>query len=73
MGYPLYEFLSARMTNMHRHGQRAGALWSYNRGNVFGTLDFDFQPDDPTVTFRCIQRDGTEVKAFPLRLSELSF
>ncbi len=71
VGYPLYEFVSAKVTNMHTHKTRDQAIWSYNEGNFWGQLHFDFQPDDPIITFRCIDIGGESVKDFPIKLSQL--
>ncbi|MBK1879719.1 alkaline phosphatase D family protein [Pelagicoccus mobilis] len=71
-GYPLYEFLSAKVTNIHTHNTRKQAEWSYNIGNFWGELDFDFSTDDPTITFKAINQDGEVVRATTLELSHLS-
>ena len=71
-GYPLYEFVSSKVTNVHTHPTRKEAEWSYNQGNFWGELDFDFTKADPTMTFRARDRDGIELHAFELRLSELT-
>ncbi len=72
--YPLYEFLSAKLTNMHGHGVRKDAVWSYSGGDdrFWGQLDFDTTVADPTVTFKAINHLGKELKSFTLTLSELS-
>ena len=71
-GYPLYEFVSAKVTNQHTHKTFANAVWSYNEGNFWGQLSFDLRPDDPVMTFKCVDISGDVVKEFPLKLSELS-
>lgn len=71
-GYPLYEFVSAKVTNEHTHATFPGAVWSYNKGNFWGQLSFDFRSDDPTMTFKCVDISGDVVKEFPLSLSQLS-
>ncbi len=70
-GYPIYEFVSAKLTNMHTHKTYDNAVWSYNKGNFWGQLNFDFRPDDPVMTFRCIDISGDTVKEFPIPLSDL--
>jgi len=72
--YPLYEFLSAKTTNLHVHKTRKEALWSYAKpGSCFwGQLDFDTAPKDPTVTFKAVDQNGKVLKSFPLKLSEVS-
>ncbi len=71
-GYPLYEFVSAKVTNQHTHKTFPNAVWSYNKGNFWGQLNFDLRPDDPVMTFKCVDSSGEVVKEFPLTLSELS-
>lgn len=70
-GYDLWEFETSKLTNMHTHGTRKQAEFSYNKGNFYGVLSFDLTLDDPTVTFRCITIEGKEVYAKCLKLSEL--
>ncbi len=70
--YPLYEFLTGKVTNLHTHPTRDEALWSYNKGNFWGDLSFDFSLDDPTVTFSAINQTGQTFKRFTVNLSEIS-
>lgn len=70
--YPLYEFVSAKVTNLHSHKTFDNAVWSYNEGNFWGELDFDFTQSDPVMTFKCVDISGKVVKEFPLRHSALS-
>ncbi len=74
VGYPLYEFESAKVTNNHTHGSNPKALISYNKGNFFGMLDFDFTKDDPTCTFRCVteKNESPENLQFTVKVSELT-
>ena len=58
-GYPLYEFNSAKVTNIHTHKANPHSLFSHNEGNFFGLLDFDFTTANPTVTYRCVTGKGT--------------
>ncbi|TWU31972.1 alkaline phosphatase D family protein [Novipirellula artificiosorum] len=71
-GYPLYEFVSAKVTNEHTHETFPNAVWSYNEGNFWGQLSFDLRLDDPVMTFKCVDISGKVVKEFPLKLSHLS-
>ncbi len=71
-GYPLYEFVSAKVTNQHTHKTFPNAVWSYNEGNFWGQLSFNLHPEDPVMTFKCVDISGRIVKEFPLKLSELS-
>ncbi len=70
-GYTLYEFETSKLTNNHTHPTKKEALFSYNKGNFFGSLTFDLAKADPEVTFRCITIDGEEVYALTLKRSEL--
>ena len=74
VGYPLYEFETAKVTNIHTHPANPHALFSYNKGNFFGMLDFDFSINDPTVRYRCITESGKSPKhlQFTTSLSKLT-
>jgi len=69
--YPLYEFETSKLTNDHTHPTRKEALFSYNEGNFFGKLDFDFTLEDPQFTFSCIANDGTLIHDMKLSRSQL--
>ena len=71
-GYDLYEFETSKLTNNHTHGTKKEAMFSYNKGNFFGLLDFDFNKQDPEVTFRCITIEDKEVYNLTLKHSQLS-
>ncbi|MCA9268030.1 MAG: alkaline phosphatase family protein, partial [Planctomycetales bacterium] len=71
-GYPLYEFNSSRLTNQHVHGEMKAALFSYNKKQSFGTVDFDTTLADPTVTYRIVTIDGDEMHKFTVKRSELT-
>ncbi len=70
-GYTLYEFETSKLTNLHTHGTKKEAIFSYNKGNFFGMLTFDLTPADPTVTFRCITIEGKTVYTLTLKRSKL--
>lgn len=70
-GYDLYEFETSKLTNEHTHGTNKKALFSYNEGNFFGLLTFDFEKQDPEVTFQCITIDKKSVYTLTLRRSQL--
>lgn len=73
-GYPLYEFMSSRLTNRHVHPvvKTPGLVWGYNETCSFGLMEFDTTAKDPQVTFRCIDIDGNEQHSHVLKLSEIS-
>jgi len=70
-GYPLYEFETSKLTNIHTHSTRKQAVFSYNKGNFFGLLTFDLTQADPTVTFQCITIDKKSVYTLTLKRSQL--
>ena len=72
-GYPLYEFETSKLTNNHTHKTREKALFSYNKGNFFATVDFNCSKPDPSLTFRCITAEGKEIHAMTVKRSEISF
>lgn len=41
--YPLYEFMSSKLTNIHTHELMSEAIIAYNEECSFGKLEFDFQ------------------------------
>lgn len=71
-GYPLYEFESSRLTNMHSHNLTAGTLFGYNEKPSFGLLNFDTTKADPTVTYQIISIDNETVHSLTLEKSEIS-
>ncbi len=66
--YPLYEFLSSRLTNMHFHDIVPGAIFSYNDPQSFGILEFNSKKKIPEVLLRYLNIDGEEVykEVFPI-------
>ncbi|MGE4550136.1 MAG: alkaline phosphatase D family protein, partial [Opitutales bacterium] len=70
-GYTLYEFETSKLTNNHTHNTKKEAIFSYNKGNFFGLLDFDLTKKDPEVPFRCITIDDKEVYNLTLKRSQL--
>jgi alkaline phosphatase D len=78
-GYPLYEFLSSKLTNGHTHDINTGShyhdneevLYSYNEGNFFGLLTFDLTADDPTVTFQNITSENKKQHEMTIKRSQL--
>ena len=71
-GYDLYEFETSKLTNNHTHGTKKQAVFSYNKGNFFGLLDFDLTKEDPEMTFRCITMENEEVYNLTLKQSQLA-
>jgi len=71
VGYPLYEFETSKLTNNHTHGTKDKAVFSYNDGNFYGRLTFDFTRADPVFTFRCITDNDETVHKMTLSRSQL--
>ena len=70
-GYDLYEFETSKLTNNHTHGTKPQALFSYNKGNFFGMLNFDLSKADPEMTFECITIENEKVYSLTLQRSQL--
>ncbi len=69
--YDLYELNSSRLTNVHRHGTKDAALFSYNETNSFGLVTFDTEADDPTVTYKVVTIDGKSPHSLTVHRSDL--
>lgn len=70
--YPLYEFTSSRLTNIHYHELRKGALFGYNEKNGFGVLEFNTQAAQPYVVFKIINIDGELIDQMRVYLHQLN-
>lgn len=71
-GYPLYEFNSSRLTNQHNHAEMKDAVFSYNKKQSFGLVEFDTRLDDPTITYQVVTIDGETVHSYTVKRSQLS-
>ena len=69
--YPLWEFNSSRLTNIHVHSTMKAAEFSYNAKQSFGLVSFDTTLDDPAVTYAVRNIDGKEVFSRTLKRSTL--
>lgn len=74
-GYDFYEFNSSRLTNQHVHQEmtKKGALFSYNKKQSFGLVDFDTTKDDPTATYSVVNIDGEIIHKLTIQRSLLRF
>ncbi|MEM7374431.1 MAG: alkaline phosphatase D family protein [Bacteroidota bacterium] len=72
-GYPLYEFMSSRLTNMHVHKVMPGSLFGYNQKQSFGLLEFDTTVKDPQLVYRIISIDNEEIHRMTVYRSQLLF
>ncbi|MDG2123060.1 MAG: alkaline phosphatase D family protein, partial [Verrucomicrobiales bacterium] len=69
--YPLYEFNSSRLTNQHVHPEMKSAVFSYNKKQSFGLVDFDTTLGDPTISYSVLSIDGETVHSHTLNASQL--
>ena len=69
--YPLYEFNSSRLTNQHVHGTMKKAVFSYNKKQSFGVVDFDTTTKDPTAVYSIVTIDGETVFDVTIKRSNL--
>lgn len=69
--YPLYEFMSSRLTNIHTHQIMEASLFGYNEKCSFGLVEFDTQKSDPELTYRIVNIDNEELYHLTLKRSEL--
>jgi len=74
--YPLYEFMSSKLTNIHTHDIIEGSLFGYNETCSVGMLTFDTTKEDPEVTYNIVTIDNEtlpEPYSVRLKKSQLSF
>jgi alkaline phosphatase D len=71
-GYPLYDLMSARLTNIETHELMPDALFGYNEKCSFGLLTFDTAAEDPTVKYDIVNIDGETVHSLTIKRSELT-
>ena len=71
--YPLYEFMSSRLTNIHIHKVMEKSVFGYNDKRSFGLLSFDTTVRDPMLTYHIYSVDDEPVYQHTVRLSELRF
>ncbi|HIA19777.1 MAG TPA: alkaline phosphatase [Planctomycetaceae bacterium] len=70
-GYSLYEFNSSRLTNNHVHKTMKEAIFSYNKKQSFGLVEFDTTVDDPSISYTVISIDGEKIHNLRLNRSML--
>ena len=71
-GYPLYEFESSKLTNIHTHKIMPDSLFGYNKKCSFGRLQFDTSIPDPQVIYKIISIDNEVIYTFSLKKSQLT-
>jgi len=72
-GYPLYDLMSSRLTNIHTHELMPGALFGYNEKCSFGLLSFDTARSDPELTYQIVNIDGEVMHTLSLKGSQLKY
>ena len=70
--YPLFEFESSRLTNIHTHRIMPGSLFGYNAKCSFGQLTFDTTRPDPEVTYRIYNIDDELIHTHVVKKSQIS-
>ncbi|MEE8524345.1 MAG: alkaline phosphatase family protein, partial [Thermoanaerobaculia bacterium] len=74
VGYPLYDFTSSGLSHSRPEAaERPAPLAIYPPfgGLNFGTVEVDWQQNDPEITLAVHDRDGRAVFQHRIRLSEL--
>lgn len=71
-GYPLYDFQSARLTNMLKADLKPGALFAYNEKCSYGELTFDTKRDNPELTYKIVNIDDQVIHSLTVKKSEIS-
>ena len=71
-GYPLYEFESSRLTNVHTHPIMPGSLFGYNAKCSVGLLTFDTTKPDPELTYEIRNIDDKLIHTVVIRLSAIT-
>lgn len=69
--YPLYEFMSSRLTNIHTHDLMPKSLFGYNKKCSFGKITFDMNLQDPEMKFEIVNIDNEVIHTHTLKGSEL--
>jgi alkaline phosphatase D len=72
-GYPLFDLMNSRLTNIHTHELMPGALFGYNEKCSFGLLSFDTMRADPEVSYQIVNIDGEVVHTLAVKRSQLGF
>lgn len=70
-GYPLYEFESSKLTNIHTHGIMKGSIFGYNDKCSFARLEFNTTLSDPELTYTIISIDDEVIHDFTVKKSHL--
>ena len=69
--YDLYEFGSAKYTNLHTHPIMEASLFGYNDKPSFGLLTFDTADTAPSVTYQIVNIEGETMHELTVPLEDL--
>lgn len=69
--YPLWEFETSRLTNIHVHALMPGAFLGYNKRCMFYLLEFDTTVKDPKVVAKVINNQDELIHQVTLYRSQL--
>ncbi len=69
--YPLYEFTSSRLTNIHYHGLMPASLFGYNEKNGFGILTFNTKAEQPYVIYDVYSIDNELIHRIRVYLHQM--
>jgi alkaline phosphatase D len=70
-GYDLYEFNSARLTNIHFHRLMPDAMFGYNEKNGFAKLIFNTQAEQPHMIYKIYSIDNELIQMIRVYLHQL--
>jgi len=71
--YPIYEFMSSKLTNIHTHKIIKGCIFGYNKKPSFGEVIFDFTKENPTATYTAYSIDNEDVGSVQIGFKELQY
>lgn len=71
--YPLYEFTSSRLTNIHYHALMPGAMFGYNEKNGFAVLTFNTKETLPYMIYQMYNIDNELINQIRIYLHQISY
>lgn len=69
--YPIYEFTSSRLTNIHYHGLMPASLFGYNEKNGFAILDFNTEAAQPYMVYTVYSIDNELIHRMRLYANQM--
>jgi alkaline phosphatase D len=70
--YPIYEFESSKLTNVHTHDLVPSALFGYNEKCSFGLFEFDTTAAEPQIKYEIINIDNETLYTISIKKSQLT-